>query len=128
MIIAWVVAGVLYLKLRSVVNISRNYARMVVSRARIMADGQIIVTEPDVPEFVKATFEFMDELEAALSRIFGYLANHPSTGWIKGYEPGIQAVVKAATQELASTAPPGPYEVKTVTPDEPQTETVGQPG
>ncbi len=127
-IIAGLLAGIFYWKLRSVVNISRNYARMTVAKSRIQADGVITLSEPDIPEFVSATFEFMDELEAALSWVSGYIINHPSTGWIKAYAPGIAAVTKSTVKELAATAPPATYKIETVTPDEPQTETVGQPG
>ena len=83
-----------------ITNIARAYAKMTVSKARILSDGKITLDEPDVLPFIEETFRFMAELESLVHYLTGYILNHPSTGWIKGYAPQLIAVEGAVFQEL----------------------------
>jgi|GEM_PF-6450319 len=89
-------AGVFY-RLR---NVLKTYAKMTVERARITEDGQITIDDPDIIPFVKDTFSLMADIEALLHWITGYILNHPSTGWIKGYVPYTTLVVNSAMDGL----------------------------
>lgn len=130
---AWIVVTILGLiamieciLLIKVMGILRTFSKMVVLKSRITADGRILLNEPDIPEFIGSTMTMIRQVQDLLSWVFGYLIDHPSTGWIKGYEPQIRSGVDAAIQQLATEAGPSEYVIETVS--EPQTETVGQPG
>jgi hypothetical protein len=88
--------GIIY-KVRSIL---KTYAKMTVARSRITADNKITIDDPDIIPFVEDTFTLMGDIENVLHWITGYILNHPSTGWIKGYAPQLIAVEGAVFQEL----------------------------
>lgn len=100
-IIFGIVAVSEFFLLVKVGNIARSYAKMTVRKTRIQADGKITLDEPDIIPFIEETFRFMTELESVVHYITGYILNHPSTGWIKGYEPQLISVQNAVFKELA---------------------------
>ena len=82
-------------------NILRSYAKLLVMKARITSDGTITLADADILNFVQETIDLMNELENLFHYITGYILNHPSTGWIKGYAPKIQAVGGAIIDQIA---------------------------
>lgn len=117
--------------LLKVMGVLRAFAKMYVLYTRITSDRKVVLNEPDIPAFVDASMAMLEQMEGLLSWLFGYIVNHPSTGWIAGYGPQIKTGVNAAVQQLAKEAPDSQYTVETVTSEpitKPQTETVGQPG
>ncbi|MDD1729834.1 MAG: hypothetical protein LUQ50_12280 [Methanospirillum sp.] len=96
------IAGIEFVIIVKIRNIARSYSRMLVMKGKIMADGTVTLDEPDIIPFVQETICLMNQLENLLHYIAGYILNHPSTGWFKGYVPKVEAVVNAAVQQLAS--------------------------
>lgn len=86
-------------------NILRSYAKMMVMKTRITSDGTITLADADILPFVQETIDLMNELESLFHYITGYIINHPSTGWIKGYAPKIQAVGSAIMEQIAKEEP-----------------------
>ena len=89
-------------------NILRSYAKMMVMKTRITSDGTITLADADILKFVQETIDLMNELESLFHYITGYILNHPSTGWIKGYAPKIQAVGQAVIEQIAKEEKPEP--------------------
>ena len=100
-IILGLIAGTETILILRVGNIARAYARMTVKRTRIQADGKITLDDPDIIPFVQETFAFMTELENVFHYITGYILNHPSTGWIKGYATQLNSVGEVILKELS---------------------------
>lgn len=86
-------------------NILRSYSKMLVMKGRITADGTVTLADEDIVPFVKETISLMNELESLLKYVTGYILNHPSTGWFKGYIPQAEAIGEAIIQELAKEEP-----------------------
>ena len=82
-------------------NICRTYSKMMVLKGKILADGDITLDDADIIPFVKDTVSLMEQLEAITHWIWGYILNHPSTGWFRAYAPKLEAINDSVIEQLA---------------------------
>jgi len=102
-VIVTIISAIQFSIIRKITSICRTYAKLTVARARITADGEITLDDPDIIPFVNDSICLMEDLEEILHWMTGYIINHPSTGWIKGYAPRIKDITDATIAELATT-------------------------